>query len=74
MGKAMYKVDKAGICHVAAGKISFEPEQLFDNIKAIIDAVIRAKPSTSKGTYLKNITISSSLSPGIRLDLNEFKG
>ena len=74
MGKAIYKVEKAGICHIAAGKISFEPEQLVENIEAILSAIIRAKPATSKGTYLKNVTLSSSLSPGIRLDLNEFKG
>ncbi len=73
MGKAMFKVEKAGICHVAVGKVSFSPEPLENNIRAVLDTIIKAKPSVSKGTYIKNVTLSSSISPGIPIDLNEFK-
>jgi large subunit ribosomal protein L1 len=67
-GKIEFRVDKAGILHVPVGKRSFNKEQLRGNIMAFIEAVVRVKPSTSKGTYLKNITISSTMGPGIKLD------
>jgi len=67
-GKVEYRVDKAGIVHVAVGKRSFESSQLVDNARALIEIIIRAKPAASKGTYLKKITISTTMGPGIRID------
>jgi len=67
-GKVEYRVDKTGIVHVSVGKRSFEASQLVENAQALLDAVIRAKPVASKGTYLKKITISSTMGPGIRVD------
>jgi large subunit ribosomal protein L1 len=67
-GKVEYRVDKAGIVHVAIGKKSFEAAQLVDNASALIDTIIRAKPPAAKGTYLKKISLSSTMGPGIRID------
>jgi large subunit ribosomal protein L1 len=66
-GKVEYRVDKTGIIHVPIGKLSFTPDQLFDNFKRLLGAVIKAKPSGAKGTYLKTITLSSTYSPGIKV-------
>jgi large subunit ribosomal protein L1 len=67
-GKVEYRVDKAGIVHVAIGKKSFEAAQLVDNASALIDTIIRAKPPAAKGTYLKKVSLSSTMGPGIRID------
>jgi large subunit ribosomal protein L1 len=67
-GKVEYRVDKAGTIHLAIGKLSFGAPQLVDNVQALIDAVVRAKPATSKGTYVKKITLSTTMGPGIRID------
>jgi large subunit ribosomal protein L1 len=67
-GKVEYRLDKAGIVHTIVGKASFGEKQLAENIAALLDAVIRAKPSASKGTYLKSITLASTMGPGIKLD------
>ena len=67
-GKVEYRVDKAGIVHVAIGKKSFEAEKLVGNAAAIIDTVIKAKPAAAKGIYLKKISISTTMGPGIRID------
>jgi large subunit ribosomal protein L1 len=67
-GKVEYRVDKAGIIHASVGKRSFAPEQLVANAGALIDAVLRARPAAAKGTYLKKISISSTMGPGIRID------
>ncbi len=67
-GKVEYRVDKAGIVHVSVGKRSFDAEKLVDNAQAILDAVMRAKPSAAKGTYLKKVSLSSTMGPGIRVD------
>ncbi len=67
-GKVEYRVDKAGIVHVAVGKRSFDAEKLVDNASALIDVVIKAKPAASKGTYLNKISISTTMGPGIRID------
>ena len=67
-GKVEYRVDKAGIVHVAIGKRSFEAAQLVENAAALIDVIIRAKPAVAKGTYLKKISISSTMGPGVRVD------
>lgn len=67
-GKVEYRVDKNGIIHVSVGKRSFDKEKLFGNIRALLDAVIKAKPAAAKGIYLKKISISTTMSPGIRVD------
>jgi large subunit ribosomal protein L1 len=67
-GKVEYKTEKAGIIHVPIGKISFEASQLLENAKAVISGIIKAKPATSKGKYLKKISISSTIGPGIDID------
>jgi large subunit ribosomal protein L1 len=67
-GKVEYRVDKAGIVHVSVGRRSFSVDQLVDNATTLIDALVRAKPSTAKGTYVKRITLSSTIGPGIRID------
>jgi large subunit ribosomal protein L1 len=67
-GKVEYRVEKAGIVHVSVGKKSFTAEQLVANATALIDALVRAKPSAAKGTYLKKITISTTMGPGVRVD------
>ncbi len=68
-GKIAFKVDKAGIVHASIGRISFTPQKLADNSAEFINAIIKLKPSTSKGTYLKGASIASSMSPGITLDV-----
>ena len=67
-GKGEYKVDKAGNVHASIGKHSFEVDQIFENAAAIIDAVIKAKPSAAKGTYLGKIALSTTMGPGIWVD------
>ena len=67
-GKVEYRVDKAGIVHVAIGKKSFEPDKLLENAAALIDVVIKAKPAAAKGTYLKKIAITTTMGPGVRID------
>jgi large subunit ribosomal protein L1 len=67
-GKVEYRVDKAGIVHAPIGKRSFSAEQLVANASALIDVVMRAKPASSKGTYVKKISISTTMGPGIRID------
>jgi large subunit ribosomal protein L1 len=69
-GKVEYRVEKAGIVHARIGKVSFEPNQLAENATALIEALIRAKPSTAKGIYLKSITLSSTMGPGVKIDPN----
>jgi large subunit ribosomal protein L1 len=68
-GKVEYRVDKTGIIHVPVGKIEFSKEQLHDNAHVLIDSVIKARPAALKGKYLKRVTIASTMSPGIDLDL-----
>lgn len=68
LGRIEYKNDSYGIIHCAAGKASFAPEKLEENMKALIEAIIKAKPATSKGHYLKSVTVSSTMGPGIKLD------
>ncbi len=63
-----FKVDKTGNLHVPIGKASFTPQQLMDNLSALMDAVNRAKPSGAKGVYVRRVTLASTMSPGIRLD------
>lgn len=67
-GKVEYRVDKAGIIHCGIGKVSFETEKLWENASALIDVVLKAKPSASKGTYMKKIAVSSTMGPGYKVD------
>jgi len=67
-GKIEFRVEKAGIVHAPIGKVSFEADKLVQNLRAVVDAVARAKPSSAKGTYMKAITISSTMGPGVKVD------
>jgi len=67
-GKVEFKIDKAGNVHVAFGKISFGVNKLKENFTVLLESIIKAKPSTSKGTYLRSITISTTMGPGIKID------
>jgi large subunit ribosomal protein L1 len=73
-GKIEYRVEKAGIVHARIGKSSFNEQALADNAKALLNALIRQKPSTAKGTYLRSITVSSTMGPGVRIDPAEYMG
>jgi large subunit ribosomal protein L1 len=73
-GKVEYRVEKAGIVHARVGKSSFEEKALAENALAIINALVKAKPSTAKGTYLRSITLSSTMGPGVRVDPAPFMG
>jgi len=72
-GKVEYKVEKAGIVHVPVGKVSFDKEKLLENTMSVLKAVIRAKPSSSKGKYIKKVTMSSTMGVGIKLDVARLK-
>jgi large subunit ribosomal protein L1 len=67
-GKIAFKVDKAGIVHASVGRVSFSPEKLVENATELISALVKAKPTTAKGIYLRSISIASTMSPGIALD------
>ncbi len=67
-GKVEYRVDKTGVIHVGIGKVSFEPDKLRENAQVLIDAVVKAKPATAKGRYVKKVNLASTMSPGVLLD------
>lgn len=67
-GRVEFKVEKAGIVQVPVGKVSFEAEKLYDNAHAVLESVVKAKPASCKGRYLKSVTISSTMGPGVSLD------
>ncbi|MCA1568594.1 MAG: 50S ribosomal protein L1 [Acidobacteria bacterium] len=67
-GKVEYRVDKTGVIHVGIGKVSFEPQLLRENAQTLLDAVVRAKPSTAKGKYVKKVNLAATMSPGVLLD------
>ncbi len=67
-GKVEYRVDKAGIVHCGIGKVSFDAEKLWENASALIDVILKAKPASTKGTYLKKIAVSSTMGPGFKVD------
>jgi len=71
-GKVEYRTEKAGVVHARIGKASFAPNAILGNAKALVNALVRAKPATAKGTYLRSITLSSTMGPGVRLDPNAF--
>jgi len=72
-GKIDFKVDKFGIIHAGIGKVSFEQEQLIDNAKELLATIVKLKPSSSKGTYVKSVFMSSTMSPGVRIDEKSVK-
>jgi large subunit ribosomal protein L1 len=67
-GKVEYRVDKTGVIHVGIGKVSFESDRLRENAQTLLDAVVKAKPSTAKGKYVKKVNLASTMSPGVLLD------
>jgi large subunit ribosomal protein L1 len=67
-GAVQFRVEKAGIVHAGVGKASFEADKLSENIKAIVDAVVKARPTGAKGTYLKRVALSSTMGPGLKVD------
>ena len=71
-GKIDFKVDKTGIIHTAIGKASFTPEQIYDNAKTVLSAIVKLKPQTLKGTYLKGAAICTTMSPGVTIDIKAF--
>ncbi len=73
-GEVQFKVEKAGVIHAGIGKVSFTEDKLVENVRAFVDAVARAKPSGSKGAYVKKVSISSTMGPGISLDLASATG
>jgi large subunit ribosomal protein L1 len=72
-GKVEFRIEKAGILHSAVGKLSFGTEKLVENIKAFLEAVVKAKPQTAKGTYLKKVTLSSTMGQGLKLNVGEYR-
>ena len=72
-GKLEYRVDKAGIVHVPLGKASFGSEQLIDNARAVLGAILRAKPPSAKGNYIKGVTVTTTMGPGIKIDLAQIR-
>ena len=68
LGKVEYRVDKTAIVHVPVGKVSFDNRKLFENAVSVMESIVRSKPATSKGRYLKTITVSSTMGPGIKVD------
>ncbi|ASP33190.1 50S ribosomal protein L1 [Labrenzia sp. VG12] len=73
-GAVQFRVEKAGIVHAGVGKVSFSEEAISENVKALIDAVQKAKPSGAKGSYLKRIAVSSTMGPGVKIDLASVAG
>ena len=68
-GKIEYRLDKANIVHVPVGKVSFETEKLEENFKALMDAIIKARPAALKGTYIKSLTVASTMGPGVKINV-----
>ena len=67
-GKVEYRVDKTGIVHAPVGKVSFDLEKLYENFQTLVDAIVKAKPAGAKGQYIKSVTVSSTMGPGVRLN------
>jgi large subunit ribosomal protein L1 len=72
-GKISFRVDKFGIIHNSIGRVSFSPDNLVGNAKELLDTIVRMKPSSAKGTYMKSLTVASSMSPGIKVDTKSIK-
>ena len=72
-GKVEFRLDKSGIIHTIVGKASFAEEQLAENVQTLLDAIVRAKPSAAKGTYLRSVTLASTMGPGVKVDPNRVR-
>jgi large subunit ribosomal protein L1 len=72
-GKLEFRVDKAGIIHVPIGKVSFGPEKLLDNARTVLSSILRAKPASAKGNYVLGVTVSTTMGPGIKIDLSQVR-
>jgi large subunit ribosomal protein L1 len=72
-GKVEYRLDKTGIIHTIVGKSQFDVNQLLENLTALLDAVVRAKPAAAKGTYLRSVTLTSTMGPGVKVDPNRIR-
>jgi large subunit ribosomal protein L1 len=72
-GKLEFRVDKAGIVHVPVGKASFEADKLIDNARAVLMSILRAKPASAKGNYVRGVTISTTMGPGVKVDLAQIR-
>lgn len=72
-GKIAFRVDKTGIVHAGVGRVSFSPEKLVENANELIQTLIKMKPSSAKGTYMKSLTVASTMSPGIKIDTKSIK-
>ncbi len=70
-GRVEFKIDKAGNIHVPVGKVNFTPTQILENIKSVLGAIVRARPSSAKGQFVMSCTLSATMSPGVRIDLRE---
>jgi large subunit ribosomal protein L1 len=70
-GKVEFRVEKAGIIHAPVGKVSFDAEKLKGNVLALVEALVKAKPSAAKGVYIKKISMSSTMGPGVNLDISD---
>ncbi len=73
-GQVEYRTEKAGIIHAGVGKASFSEEQILENVKTLLDAVLKAKPQSIKGSYMKRATLTSTMGPGVRFDMNDLTG
>ena len=71
-GRVEYRTDSYGNVHALVGKVSFDDEKLLENLKAFVDVIIKSKPTTVKGTYVKNISVTTTMGPGIKIDINSF--
>ncbi|MBR4986162.1 MAG: 50S ribosomal protein L1 [Proteobacteria bacterium] len=71
-GRVEFRVERAGIIHAPVGRVSFDSEKLAENMKALMDTLIKLKPATTKGTYVKSVTVSSTMSPGVKMDTSIF--
>jgi large subunit ribosomal protein L1 len=72
-GKLEFRVDKAGIVHIPVGKASFAMDKLIENARAVLTAILRAKPASAKGNYVQGVTVSTTMGPGIKIDVNEVR-
>ncbi len=72
-GKVEFKVEKAGIVHASVGRVSFGPEKLADNLKALMETIVRMKPAAAKGVYIRGISLSTTMGPGLKLDPQEIR-
>jgi large subunit ribosomal protein L1 len=73
-GKIEFRVDKGGNVHAPIGKVSFAPEALEQNFSALMDQIVRSKPSAAKGVYVRNVAVSSTMGPGVRIDTTQYRG